>query len=109
MVPEGLKMGRTPALHTVDELLLPALERTLAASALEQSDEALVALARVFAGAMDRMSNVERHAMLGQTAPLYLKVLLVLESRSAVRRKPPKVGPSRLEQLRAANGRKVVS
>jgi hypothetical protein len=108
MVPEGLKMARTPALHAVDELLSPAFERTVRACDLGDGDAALVALGRVFAGTLDRMSNVERRAMLGQTAPLYLKVLLELESRSLARRKlPVKAGPSRLDQLRVANGRKV--
>jgi hypothetical protein len=98
-------MPRKPPLHSVDDLLSPALERTLAGLDLPAADEGLVALARVLAGTLDRMSNAERRAMMGQTAPLYLKTLVELETRAAKRRKPEPDRPSRLDELRRVHAR----
>jgi hypothetical protein len=97
-------MAPKPALHPADELISPALARTVKAIDPPDSDDALVALARVLAGTIDRMSNAERAAMIGQTAPQMIKVLDMLEDRARRRREPaaPKaVNPVR--DMRAAH------
>jgi hypothetical protein len=94
-------------LHSAEDLLVPALDRTLAALEPPAADDGLVALARVLAAALDRMSNAERRAMLGQTAPMYFKTLLELDARAAKRRKPVKRPPSQLDRLREARSRSV--
>jgi hypothetical protein len=106
MVPEVRGMARRPPLHDAGELLAPAVERTLAAVDPPESDAALVALARALAGSLDRMSQDERRAMLGQTVPQLLKVLVEIERRATVRRpaEPPRV--SQLDLLRAARRRR---
>jgi hypothetical protein len=76
-------------LHDADQLLSPALARTVAAIGPPESDAALVRLAEIVAGAIDGMSAAERRAMLGQTAPLVLKVLAELEDRRRRREGPP--------------------
>ena len=93
---------RKPSLHDVDDLLTPGLERAIADIDPPPTDDALVALARILAHSVDRMSDAERRAMLGQTAPQVLRVLNELETRAAKRRKPADGPPSRLAQLRAA-------
>ena len=98
-------MPRRPPLHTANELLSPALEATVAAVGPPESDAALVALARVLAATLDRMTRAERAAMLGQTAPQLLRVLVELEARAARRRTPaPRAQASQLDRLRAARG-----
>jgi hypothetical protein len=96
-------MPRKPALHDADDLLMPALDRAIAAIDPPESDAALVALARVLAHSVDRMSNDERARMIGQTAPSVLKVLVELEARAEKRRMPAERPPGKLEQLRAAH------
>lgn len=81
-------MARKPALHEADDLLEPSVETTIAAIGPLDSDAALVALARILAHAVDRMSNQERAAMLGQTAPQVLRVLVELDKRAQRRRGP---------------------
>jgi hypothetical protein len=81
-------MARKPALHSADELLSPAIERMVAATDPPDSDAPLLALARVIARTVDRMTDAERAAMLGQTGPLVLKVLQELETRDRRRRAP---------------------
>jgi hypothetical protein len=81
-------MARKPPLHSVDELLSPALARTITAISPPASDAALVAVATVLAATLDRMTNEERATMLGQTIPPYMKVLAELEARAAKRRVP---------------------
>lgn len=81
-------MARKPALHSADDLIGPGVEQTIAALGPPESDAGLVALARVLANAVDRMSNAERAAMLGQTTPQLLRVLVELEKRAAARRGP---------------------
>jgi hypothetical protein len=103
-------MARRPELHPADELLSPALARTLKAIDPPESDAALVALARVLAATLDRMSNAERVVMAGQTAPQVLKVLEALEARAAKRRGPERpqvVNP--VHELRRAVGSKFSS
>lgn len=95
-------MTRKPPLHTADDLLTPPLERALEAIDPPATDDALVALARILAHSIDKMSDAERRAMLGQTAPQVLRVLNELETRAAKRRKPAEGPPNRLQQLRAA-------
>ncbi|MGO8958704.1 MAG: hypothetical protein ACLQFR_15245 [Streptosporangiaceae bacterium] len=95
-------MTRKPPLHAADDLLTPALERAIADIDPPATDDALVALARILAHSIDRMSNDERRAMLGQTAPQVLRVLNEVEERAAKRRKPAEGPPSKLQQLRAA-------
>jgi hypothetical protein len=98
---------RKPALHDVDELLLPALERTLAAVDLPASDDALVALARAVAGSLDRMTRDQRVTMIGQTSPQLLRVLVELDKRVARRAKPVSREPSALDRLRTVHSRVV--
>jgi len=98
-------MARKPALHDADDLLTPALERAVEAIGPPATDDALVALARILAHSIDRMSNAERRAMLGQTAPQVLRVLNELETRAASRRKPADGPPSKLDELRRARSR----
>jgi hypothetical protein len=94
-------MARKPALHVVDDLLSPALARTVEAIGAPESDLALIALTVVLANAIDRMSNDERSKMLGQTAPAYLRCLEALEQRAARRRVPAaREGANPVEQLR---------
>lgn len=81
-------MARRPALHSADDLLAPAIERTIAAVDPPESDAALVALARIMARTVDRMTDAERAVMLGQTAPQVLRVLVELEQRARCRREP---------------------
>jgi hypothetical protein len=96
-------MAHKPALHGTDDLLTPALERAIEAIEPPESDAALVALARVIAHTVDRMTNIERATMMGQTAPQVLKILNELEVRAAKRRRPPAKQPSQLDKLRAAH------
>lgn len=100
-------MAHKTVLHAADELLTPALERALAAADLPESDVALVALTKVLAAAIDRMSNDERARMLGQTAPLYLKALVELDRRAARRGEPERPAqPNWLEAQREARARR---
>jgi len=85
-------MARKPPLHSADELLLPAVERTIAAVDPPESDDALCAVLRVLAGTLDRMSNAERRAMLGQTIPAFQRALVELEDRRR-RRAGPAAAP----------------
>jgi hypothetical protein len=94
---------RKPALHDADQLLLPALERTLAAVDLPVSDDALVALARAVAGSLDRMTRDQRVTMIGQTSPQLLRVLVELDKRVARRAKPVSREPSALDRLRTVH------
>ena len=99
----GVKMARKTALRSADELLSPAIERTVQALDPPDSDDAVVALARILAKTVDRMTDAERAAMIGQTAPQLLRVLVELEQRALERRKVmPKRQPSRLDEMRAA-------
>jgi hypothetical protein len=100
---EGRKMARKPALHSADELIGPALERVVEAIDPPDSDDALVALARVLARTIDRMTDDQRAVMAGQTAPQMLRILIELEQRAAKRRKPPARQPSALDKLRQAH------
>jgi hypothetical protein len=95
-------MPRRPPLHAADDLLAPALERAVEAIGPPESDAALVALARILARTVDRMSDAERAVMIGQTAPQVLKVLNELEERAGKRRRPEPRQPSKLDALRAA-------
>jgi hypothetical protein len=100
-------MARKPALHTADDLLSPALGRTVAALDAPESDQALIALTMVLAASIDRMSNEERARMLGQTAPAYLRCLAELEQRSQRRAEPPqRPGGTWLDQQRESYARR---
>lgn len=98
-------MARKPALHAADDLLTPALERTIEAIGPPATDDALVALARILAHSIDKMTGDERVRLMGQTAPQVIKVLAEIETRAAKRRKPADGPPSRLDQLRQARAR----
>jgi hypothetical protein len=94
--------ARRPLLRSADGLVAPALAETVKALDPPESDAALVRLAEVTAAAIDAMPVEVKGAMLGQTAPLLLKLLQELDQRADRRRKPVKGPPSRLDQLRAA-------
>lgn len=97
-------MPRKPPLHSVDELLSPALARTVKAIDPPATDDALVAVATVLAATLDRMSNAERASMLGQTIPAYMKVLTELEARAAKRRVPQRpTAPNPVRKMREAH------
>jgi hypothetical protein len=81
-------MARKPALHSADDLIVPGLERALADLDPPEADQGLVSLARVLGNAVDRMSNAERAAMMGQTAPVLLRVFVELEKRHQARKGP---------------------
>jgi hypothetical protein len=97
-------MPRNSVLRPADELISPALERTIAAVDPPDSDAALIALLRMLAGTLDRMSPAELRAMAGQTAPQLHRGLVELEARAARRRTPDRRQPSQLDRLRAARG-----
>lgn len=78
----GVKMASRERLRAADELLSPAVEQTVKALDPPESDAAVVALARILAKTVDRMSDSERAAMIGQTAPQVLRVLKELDDRS---------------------------
>jgi hypothetical protein len=97
-------MPRKTGLRPADELILPALARTIAAVDPPETDAALIALLQLLAGTLDRMSRDELRAMLGQTAPQLHRGLVELETRAAKRRKPAaRSRGSALDQLRAAH------
>jgi hypothetical protein len=98
-------MPRRPPLHSADELLAPAIDRAIAAVGPPADDDGLVALARLLAKTLDRMTNAERTAMLGQTAPQLLRVLVELDKRAARRHKPVRREPNQLDRLREAHAR----
>jgi hypothetical protein len=89
---EGEKLARKPVLHTVDQLVLPAVERTIKAVGPPESDAALCAVLRVLAATIDHMSLEERARMVGQTAPALQRALGELEDRRR-RREGPDVVP----------------
>ncbi len=66
--------------------ILPAVEVTIGALDCPAQDAAVVALARTVAVTIDEMDDDQRGMMLGQTAPLLLKLLQELEDRSRRRR-----------------------
>lgn len=92
-------------LRSADDLVTAALAQTVAAIGPPESDAALVRLAEVTAAAIDDMPPAVRAAMLGQTAPLLLKLLQELDQRARHRAQGRAPGsPSRLERLRSARG-----
>jgi hypothetical protein len=95
-------MAGNRVLRPADELIGPALARTVAAYDPPDSDAGLVRLAEVTAAAIDAMPAGVRATMLGQTAPLLLKLLVELDARAQRRQQPAKGAPNRLQQLRAA-------
>jgi hypothetical protein len=97
-------MARRPPLHDAAELLSPALEQMVKASDPPASDAPLIALARCLAKTVDRMSDAERAAMLGQTGPLILKVLQELETRDRLHRAPERpTAPNPVRKMREAH------
>lgn len=97
-------MPHKPALHSADNLVGPGVEATIAAIEAPASDAGLVSLARVLANAIDRMSNAERAALMGQTSPQLFRVLEALEKRHQAR-KGPAAGQAEnpVQQLRRAH------
>jgi hypothetical protein len=93
-------MGRH--LRDADDLIGPALARTLAALGPPDEDAAMVKVAEVIAGILDAMPDGQRGMMAGQTVPQLVKVLEILDERSRRRAKPAAGRPNRLNQLRAA-------
>ncbi len=99
-------MPRRPALHSVDDLAGPGLEQALAALGPPPEDAGLVALARVLAGTLDKMSDAERRAMLGQTVPAYFRCLVELEKRAAARREPAGKAGNPIAVMRTEHARR---
>ncbi len=90
-----------PPLRDADELLLPAVEETLAALKLSDSDTAAAQLARRYASIIDQAQNPAWAAR--WLSPLLLDCLVQLGATPASRPKQsPRHAPSRLDQLRAA-------
>lgn len=75
-------MGSRQPLRDAGELLAPAVDRMVEAIDPPESDAAVVALARILAKTVDRMSDAERAVMIGQTAPQVLRVLKELDDRA---------------------------
>lgn len=97
-------MANRPRLRSTDDLVVPALAQTVTALNPPESDAALVRLAEVTAAAIDAMPIEMKAAMLGQTAPLLLKLLQELDVRAQKRSRGRQPGrPNRLDQLRAAH------
>lgn len=81
-----------------------AVDETIEALGCPKSDAAVVALARTVASTIDAMPGGSRVMMLGQTAPLLLKLLQELETRSVKRRSGARGGrPNQVAKLRAAH------
>lgn len=93
-------MGRH--LRDADDLIGPALAKTLAALGLPDEDAAMIKVAEVIAGILDAMPDGQRGMMAGQTVPQLVKVLEILDQRARRRRGQGMGRPSRLDQLRAA-------
>jgi hypothetical protein len=90
-------------LRPAEQLIAPAIAETVSALDPPPSDAAVVRLAEVVAGTIDGMEDGQRGMMLGQTAPLLLKLLQELEERARRRRaKDGKAGPNWLQQQRSA-------
>ena len=92
--------GHTP--RDPDELLLPAVEETLAALELGERDAAAAQMARQYAKVIDTCRDAAwGYRWLG---PLLLACLAELQATPASRKtaKPAPRGPNRLDQLRAA-------
>jgi hypothetical protein len=97
-------MARNSPLHNADDIIGPSVERTIAAINAPEFDAGLIALARVLAHAIDRMSPNERATMLGQTAPQLFRVLNELERRAQARRDPAAgQAENPVDQMRRAN------
>jgi hypothetical protein len=84
--------------------ILPAVEVTIGALGCPPADAAVVALARTVAVTIDEMDDDQRAVMLGQTAPLLLKLLQELDTRAQRRRPQPGAGrANKVAQLRTAH------
>jgi hypothetical protein len=84
-----------------DELLLPAVEETLTALELSESDSAAAQMARRYAAVIDAASDPAWAAR--WLSPLLLDCLIQLGATPASRpKKEPQRAPSQLDRLRAA-------
>src|SRR5258708_12083249 len=92
-------MAGRGVLRDAGELISPALAETVAAIGPPEADAALVRLTAVVASSIDHMAPAVRDVMLGQTAPLLLKLLQELDKRAMRRQQPGKGGPSGLQRL----------
>ncbi len=92
------------SVRDADELVAPALRETIAALKPPASDNALVRLAEVVAATIDELEGGQRGMMLGQTAPMLLKVLVELEARAVKRRaaEHPAGRVNKVAQIRGA-------
>lgn len=87
-----------------DKMIGPALRETVIALDPPDSDAALVRLGQVIADTIDGMDDETRGMMLGQTAPMLLKVLQELEGRRLKRRSADRGGRvNKVSQLRSAH------
>jgi hypothetical protein len=102
-------MAARRALRDAKLLVLPAVERTLAALEPPDSDSALVALVRRQAAVIDAMPDGVAAAMMPNHGGPLLRGLTELEARAAKRRKLPKGAPSQLDRLREARARTMRS
>lgn len=97
----ALEAGDQPVLRDADELLLPAVEQTLAALKLGDSDGAAAQLARRYAAIIDRARDPAWAAR--WLSPLLLDCLVQLGATPASRPKQaPQRAPSQLDRLREA-------
>ena len=84
--------------------LAAAVDEVIADISPPKSDAAVVALARKMAAAIDHMSDAQAAAMIGQTAPQFLKVLQELDARHEKRKARAGSGrQNRVAGLRAAH------
>ena len=93
-------MAGNRRLRPAGQMLGPAVERTVAALAAPDADEALVALVRRQAAIIDAMPDGVAVAMLPQHSGQLLKALAELQARAAKRGQAADERPSRLDQLR---------
>ena len=85
-------------------VIAAAVDETIEALGCPKSDAAVVALARTVATTIDAMPDGSRVMMMGQTAPLLLKLLQELETRATKRRSGSRGGrPNQVAKLRAAH------
>ena len=101
----GLNPAEGTTLRPAGELLAPAVEETLAALELGERDAAAAQLARRYAQVIDQAADPAWAAR--WIGPLLLRALEELRAtpvaRAAGRAAPPRRGPNRVAQLRAAH------
>ena len=101
-------MAGNRRLRGAEQLLVPAVERTIKALNAPDTDAALIALVRRQAAIIDAMPDGVAVAMLPNHSGQFAKSLAELQARAVKRGQAAEARPSRLDALRAARatGRK---